>query len=93
MGLITSDCGTTRYLGIKWPVSPRAVCFLQDHDQTFAMNVMSYLLLSGPNSPMYKALIEPNLATVILLYPPLPLAGVSIVMERGCQQNDSLVNG
>jgi Zn-dependent M16 (insulinase) family peptidase len=34
-----------------------------DHDQTFAMSVMSYLLLSGPNAPMYKALIEPNLAT------------------------------
>ena len=31
--------------------------------------------------------------TVILLHPPLPLAGVSIVMERGCQQNDSLVRG
>ena len=31
--------------------------------------------------------------TVILLQPPLPLVGVSIWMERGCQQNDSLVNG
>ena len=31
--------------------------------------------------------------TVILLHPPLPLAGVSIVVERGRQQNDSLVNG
>ena len=31
--------------------------------------------------------------TVILLQPPLPVAGVSIVMERGRQQNDSLVNG
>ena len=31
--------------------------------------------------------------TVILLHPSLPLVGVSIVMERGCQQNDSLVNG
>ena len=25
--------------------------------------------------------------------PPLPLVGVSIVMERGCQQNDSLADG
>ena len=31
--------------------------------------------------------------TVILLHPPLHLAGVSIVMERERQQNDSLVNG
>ena len=31
--------------------------------------------------------------TVIPLHPPLPLVGVSIVMERGCQQNDSLVRG
>ena len=31
--------------------------------------------------------------TVILLHPPLPLAGVSIVMERERQQIDSLVNG
>ena len=26
--------------------------------------------------------------TVILLHPPLPVAGVSIGMERECQQND-----
>ena len=31
--------------------------------------------------------------TVILLHPPLHLAGVSIVMGRERQQNDSLVNG
>ena len=31
--------------------------------------------------------------TVILLQPPLPLLGVSIAMERGCQQNDSLADG
>ena len=31
--------------------------------------------------------------TVILLHPPLPLVGVSIVMERERQQNDSLVHG
>ena len=38
----------------------------------------------------------PDLAvgeTVILLPPPLPLVGVSMVMERGCQQNDSLADG
>ena len=31
--------------------------------------------------------------TVILLHPPLPLAGVSIAMERERQQNDSLADG
>ena len=31
--------------------------------------------------------------TVILLHPPLPLVGESIVMKRERQQNDSLVNG
>ena len=31
--------------------------------------------------------------TVILLHLPLPLVGVSIVMECERQQNDSLVNG
>ena len=31
--------------------------------------------------------------TVILLHPTLPLVGVSIVMERERQENDSLVNG
>ena len=31
--------------------------------------------------------------TAILLHPPLPLAGVSIVMKRERQQNDSLANG
>ena len=31
--------------------------------------------------------------TVILLHPPLPLAGVSIVLERARQQNDRLLPG
>ena len=31
--------------------------------------------------------------TVILLHPPLPLVGVSIGMEGGCQQNGSLADG
>ena len=26
MALITSDCGATRFLGIKWSESPRVVC-------------------------------------------------------------------
>ena len=33
------------------------------------------------------------LAAVILLHPPLHLVGVSIVMERGCQQNGDAHNG
>ena len=32
-------------------------------------------------------------SSVSLLHPPLPLAGVSIWTERGCQQNDSLTDG
>ena len=32
-------------------------------------------------------------SSVILLHLPLPLAGVSIAMGRGCQQNDSLADG
>ena len=33
-------------------------------------------------------------SSVTLLHPPLPLAGVSIGMERECQQNDrTLANG
>ena len=31
--------------------------------------------------------------TVILLHSSLPLVDVSIGMERGCQQNDSLADG
>ena len=31
--------------------------------------------------------------TVILLHPPLPSVAVSIKMERGLQQNDSLADG
>ena len=31
--------------------------------------------------------------TFILLHPAVPLVGVSIVMERERQENDSLVNG
>ena len=39
--------------------------------------------------PAYEAIGE----TVILLHTPLPLSGVSVWMERGCQQNDSLADG
>ena len=31
--------------------------------------------------------------TVVLPHPPLPLVDVSVVMERGCQQIDSLADG
>ena len=41
----------------------------------------------GPPTPL--AVDE----TVILLHSPLPLAGVSIVMEKERQHNDGLVNG
>ena len=29
--------------------------------------------------------------TVILRHPPLPLVGVSMVMEKGCQQNECYI--
>ena len=35
----------------------------------------------------------PSARLSLLLYPPLPLVGASIAMERERQQNDSLVNG
>ena len=44
----------------------------------------------APAVPSHLAVGE---SSVILLHPLLPLAGVSIVMERGCQQNDSLADG
>ena len=31
--------------------------------------------------------------TVIVLHPPLPFAGVSIGIKRGCHQNNSLADG
>ena len=42
-----------------------------------------------PGPPFNLAVDE----TVIVLHPPLPLVGKSIMMERERQQNDSLVNG
>ena len=42
------------------------------------------------------AVVEDGLAvgeTVILLHPPLPLVGEAMLMERGCQQSDSLADG
>ena len=45
---------------------------------------------SPTSSPSNLAVDE---SSVILLQPPLPLVGVSIVMERERQQNDSLVRG
>ena len=48
-----------------------------------------YLLLDVIDLPAELAVDE----TVILLHPPLSLVGVLIVMERGCQQNDSLADG
>ena len=62
------------------------------------------VLPPGPRDPFEKCGVswsfppdmEPSLAvgeTVILLHPPLHLAGVSIATERERQQNDSLANG
>ena len=43
-----------------------------------------------PAAPGWACAVD---ETLILLHPPLPLECVSTGMERGCQQNDSLVNG
>ena len=55
------------------------------------------LLMVGPqHRPVDLQRLVPRLAVgenVILLHLPLPILGVSIVMERGCQQNDSLADG
>ena len=48
--------------------------------------------LERPQSAHFTA-AEALGETVILLHPPLPFAGVSIAMVRGCQQNDSLADG
>ena len=37
--------------------------------------------------------LAPDETVILLRAPPLPLVGVSIGMERGCQQNDSLADG
>ena len=52
----------------------------------------SLLLLCGNYYPWSAAKVAVD-ETVILLRPPLPLAGVSIGMERERQKNDSHVNG
>ena len=49
----------------------------------------SALLSSGTMTPVAPSRRR---ETVILLHPPLPSVGVSIVMERERQQNDSLVS-
>ena len=50
---------------------------------------------SGPRccSPGTTAPASPRSSAAILLHPPLPLVGVSTVMKRERQQNDSLVRG
>ena len=51
-------------------------------------------LVNGRSSTQYPSTQAPsNLAvgeTIILLHPLLPSVGVSIGMDRECQQNDSL---
>ena len=43
---------------------------------------------------LVKGEVPPTVGeTVILLHHPLPPAGVSIWMEKECQQNDSLADG
>ena len=44
----------------------------------------------GVRAPVAPSAVD---ETVILLHPPPPVAGVSIEMERGRQQTDSLVRG
>ena len=61
---------------------------------------LAFLHLTHPNLLMrlHRRVLgkQPRLAvgeTVTLLYPPLPSAGVSMGMQKGRQQNDSLADG
>ena len=60
---------------------------LQRTDRSAAICEVGPLRPSRPARPTCKTIGE----TVILLHPPLPLAGASIGMERERQQNDSLL--
>ena len=54
-------------------------------EECSSLDICTLLLNHGANSR--RQLV------ILLHHHPLPLAGVSIGMERGCQQNDSLANG
>lgn len=54
-------------MGVPDKQTKFAICFLAndvtDMQETFNMGLLSYLLLDGPASPMYKALIDTNIGS------------------------------
>ena len=76
--------GGARRADLCW-VSGEERAVFQRHVRELCQDLVCALPRGGPLGRL--AVDE----TVILLHPPLPLVGVSIVMKRGCQQNDSLV--
>ena len=99
------DAAANGCRAVHGAVAPVVVDMSADDAAAIKAKVLSAL---GPGSrstcPMFavanygfeklfaEVVVAPD-ETVILLHPPLPFVGVSIVMKRGCQQNDSLVNG
>ena len=57
------------------------------------MTVSPTARLRGHRRSALRRQAAPDESFVILLHPPLPLLGVSMLMERERQQNESLVNG
>ena len=55
-----------------------------------ASSIAPFRVLPRPVAPSVPG--RPG-GTVVLLHPPLHSVGVSMWMERGCQQNDSLAGG
>lgn len=46
-----------------WSVVVVSVCSITDTFEGFTLSLLSSLMISGPNSPFYKALIEPKIGT------------------------------
>ena len=83
------------WTGVKMEEGWAITLKLAEDEQDVCMMGGSGVTITMPETVEHAALIAALVAvgeTVILLHPLLPLVGVSIVMERERQQNDSLVN-
>ena len=84
------------WTGVKMEEGWAITLKLAEDEQDVCMMGGSGVTITMPETVEHAALIAALVAvgeTVILLHPLLPLVGVSIVMERERQQNDSLADG
>ena len=102
MALIASDCDATRTHQHQMALITSDRAPVQRESKRIEKRDDKYYFDSYANIEIHETMLKDQPRTtayrcapdeiVILPHPPVPLLGVSIGINRGCRQNDSLVN-